>query len=255
MTEQLVQLAGADDQEQDDRGPLPVDDDHSSTAAEPSADPVHFEEAVRAFRARVPMTDAQYRGLAVELRGRAFTIAGVAQLDVVADVWAALDEAVAKGTTFAEFKATVGDALTKAWGKADSSRLDNIFRTGTQRAYGAGSVRQLQAPAVLARRPFWKYLAVLDGRTSPICRALAGLTLPASDPAWNSRKPPLHFRCRGKLVPLTAAQAEAEGITTKAPTATAQEGFGDPEAVWMPDLSKYPPELAAAYRAKLKDLP
>jgi len=254
MTMELVKLAGAEE-EQDDRAPgagLVDDTDAFEPAPEPPPDPFRFDEAVKAFRARVPMTDEAFKAIGEELHARALTVAGVTHLDVVADVWAAVDKAVAKGTTFAEFKKEVREKLVREWGAEKPGRLENIFRTNVQRAYGAGSVQQLQAPAVLRRRPFWRLSVILDGRTSPICSSLANLTLPASDPSWFGRKPPLHFKCRSKLIPLTAAQAAAMGVTTDVPETTAQNGFGEPSAPWEPDLSKYPPDLVAVYQEKLK---
>lgn len=218
----------------------------------PGADPEVFPEAVEAFRKRVPMTDEAFEELATLAHDRAFTIAGVAQLDVITDVWVELDKAVANGTTFDDFKAAVAEKLTKAWGGSNPARVENIFRTNVQGAYGAGRIKQLSAPAVLKARPFWKYLAVLDNRTSPICKAIAGTILPADDVWWGGHQPPLHFLCRGTVVPLTERQAADEGVSEEAPAVDADTGFGNAKAFekWTPDLTQYPEPLRAAFLKK-----
>jgi len=219
---------------------------------EPAADPLQFEQAVRAFRARVPMGWDVFKALVQASHEQAFVIAGVAELDLVNEVWEALDKAVASGTTFDEFKRDVGAQLEQHWGRKNPARLETIFRTNVQHAYGAGTVEMLQNPVVLKRRPFWKYSAVLDGRTTLVCEHWNGTILPADDPAWKSHQPPLHFGCRSHLLALTRTQAEAMGIAEKAPAVEALDGFGNVEKPWTPDLSKYPPELRQAYEAKEK---
>jgi SPP1 gp7 family putative phage head morphogenesis protein len=41
--------------------------------------------------------------------------------------------------------------------------------------------------------------AVGDGRTTPLCRSLDGITLPASDSFWNIYTPPNHWNCRSTI--------------------------------------------------------
>jgi len=222
------------------------------SVSEPPASPVQFEEAIEAFRDRVPMTDDEFEALGQIARKRAFTVANLTQLEVINDVWRALDSAIANGDTFEDFKKAVGLKLQSDWGGEKPGRLETIFRTNVQTAYGAGRVRQLKTPAVLKRRPFWKFSAVLDGRTSPICSGIAGTVLAADDSWWSSRQPPLHHQCRSTILPLTEAQAEAAGIAEQAPDIAAAKGFGNVEAPedWEPDLTTYPEPLRAAYLKK-----
>jgi SPP1 gp7 family putative phage head morphogenesis protein len=217
--------------------------------ADPDVD--GFDKAVAWFRERVPLTSAEWAKLTEEAQARAFTVANVAQLDVVADVWRALDEAIAGGTTFADFKAAVGDKLAAEWGGEDATRLETIFRTNVQLAYNAGRYDQQTDPAVLEARPFWRYSAVLDSRTSRICGPLHGTTLPADHSWWSHHQPPLHFNCRSTIVSLTPDQAQSFGIATDAPDVEPQDGFGKPGMPpYQPDLSDRPAALASAYEAK-----
>lgn len=218
------------------------------------ADPGRFDEAVEAFRARVPMTDDEFEAIEGIAHDRAFTVAGVAQLDVVNDVWTEIDRALEQGSSFDDFKAAVADKLEKAWGGSKPWRIENIFRTNLQGAYGAGRVKQLTAPAVLKARPFWKFSAVLDGRTSTICRPLAGLVMPANDASWADKTPPLHFQCRSTLIPLTVGDAEAAGVAAEAPEVEAEDGFGRADSYerWTPEITDYPRPLQEAFEKRKK---
>lgn len=185
------------------------------------------EEALAWLLARVPLGAAQARQLGAQVAQRAFTIAGVAQASVVADVLAALDQSLRDGSGLEEFKASVGDALESAWG-SDGGRLATVFRTATQSAYNAGRYRQATDPDTLATRPFWRFVATLDARTAPECRAAHGTILPASDPWWQGHYPPLHHNCRCFVQTLTADRAAALGGPTAPGASVPQQGFGSP---------------------------
>lgn len=47
--------------------------------------------------------------------------------------------------------------------------------------------------------PLLQFDAILDGRTSPICKSLDGVIKPVSDPFWNIYYPPNHFGCRSDV--------------------------------------------------------
>lgn len=241
-SEALLQLAAGEDGGPEDEGQRPT--------AQPPADPLRFDEAVSAFRARVPMSDAAFRALREAVHSRAFVIAGVTKLDLVAEVWNALDDAVANGTTFAQFQKEVGAKLEAEWGRANPSRLETIFRTNVQRSYSAGTLDMMREPAVLKRRPYWKFSAILDGRTTQVCAECHGTVLPADHPFWATRQPPLHFNCRSHLIPLTVAQADSTGVTDETPAAEPMKGFGNLEEDWKPDLTKYPAGLAHEFVRK-----
>jgi SPP1 gp7 family putative phage head morphogenesis protein len=193
------------------------------------------------------MTDPDFKALEGASHQRAFTIANVGQLQVVTDVWKALDDAIAKGTSFDAFKKAVSDKLTAEWGGANPARVELIFRNGVQSAYNRGRWQQMMNPEVTRTRPFIKSTPILDLRTSKLCRRIGVVVLPASDPYWETHWPPLHHACRRTCVSLTREQAFAQGITSGDPVATpSQEGFGQAPSrgEWQPDLTKYPAPLA-----------
>lgn len=226
---------------------------------------VPFAEAIAWHRQRDPLTDEEWRKRQDWYRRRSFTIANVAQLDLVSEVQRAIERAIVDGTTLDDFKKEVGEKLKAAWAgdvKNPAWRLEVIFRQGTLAAYGAGRYYQASDPAVLKRRPYWGLEVVLDDRTTKeICRPLVGTILLASDPWWRVHVPPLHMLCRTVLSTYTEAQAKKRGITAKPSMQPVQDGFGlAPDAIesdgptgsrWYQEkLKRAPPKLAEAANAK-----
>ncbi len=207
------------------------------------------------------MPKAEWLKLGTAARQRGFTVADVAQLDVIHQVWLALDDAIARGSTFADFKATVAETLADEWKGSVANppaRVETIFRTNVMTANNAGRHAQMTDPVVAARRPYWQFVDIDDQRECPICNACHGTILPMTDPWWQTHSPPLHFQCRCRARPLTAKQAEEMGVTRVPTTDAADEGFGAPPTAhepFSPDLSKYPPELAAIAREKMGATP
>lgn len=172
-----------------------------------------FLEAIGWHRHRDRMLTRQdYDELDEALRQRAFTVAGLAQLDLILEVHRAIDRAVAKGTTLEDFKKDVGEQLEQEWETGGRhASLENVFRTNVQTAYGAG--RYQQARQVADYRPYWQFDAIEDVRTSPWCRPLGGVIRRYDDPWWRTHVPPLHFQCRSSIRTLNETQAAREGIT------------------------------------------
>lgn len=216
-----------------------------------STDPLKAAEAIAWFRARVPLTPEAFDALSERARRKAFKVAGATRLSMCAEVLRSLDKAVATGMSFPEWQKQIGPKLIKDWSgtvKNPSWRLETIFRTSVQSAYAAGRWRQLREPAIAKARPFWLFDAVLDERTTLVCRVAKGTCLPNDHVWWATHTPPLHFCCRSGIRALRASAAEARGVTRNPTAAPAQKTFGrsPDEAEWEPDPAKYPPELRAA---------
>lgn len=220
------------------------------------SDPERFDEAVDAFRKRVPMRDSEWRQLTQAERAYAFKVAEVAKADVIQDVFTAIDKAVEKGTTLDVFKEEVAGKLLSQWGGPRPGRLDTIFRTNVLGAYNEGRHAVFTAPAVKRARPYWRFDGVDDQRQSDICAAIDGTLLPADDPFWRTHTPGLHYNCRSTIIALSEEEAQEEGVDDEAPDAPAQDGFGaqpDTEGRdWEVDLSEYADEIAAELEERLK---
>lgn len=226
-----------------------------------SDDPVDFDEAIAWFGNRVKMTRQERDALEAKARRQAFFVSGVSQLDIITDAWQAIDDALSNGTTFEDFKREIGAKLEAAWrGSVDDPawRLETIFRTNVQGAYGAGRYEQATHEDLLEDRPVWMFDAILDGRETEICRACDGTKLPADDPWWKTHLAPLHYNCRSGFITLT--EKEAGRITLVKPTVKAQNGFGaapdDGEAIeqWAAQkVANAPAPVQAAQRQKTHD--
>lgn len=222
-------------------------------AARPSPRIGAFKEAVAYFRSRVPRREQDVDRLTEENQDTAFTVAGVAQLDLVTQVWAAIDKAIAQGTSFDDFKRTAAKDLADAWGGEKPYRVETIFRTNVQTAYNAGRWEQMQDPDVIEIRPFSRYLAILDTRTTRlICRPIADTILPQDDPWWRTHWPPLHFSCRSTVLPLTRDQANEIGRTRKPSLTLIPGGFGltPDQRGYVPDISDSPAQLVHAFKTR-----
>lgn len=225
-------------------------------AAGISPDPIKFDEAIKAIRQRVPMTEDVWSQLEQDELEFAFTVADVAQLDMVVDVYEAIQRAVEDGTTLDDFKESVGEALETAWGEEDGARMETIFRTNVQGAYNSG--RHEAAQAVKEDRPYWRYQAILDNRTADMCRDCDGVVMDADSEWFQTHYPPLHPNCRCIAATLTQAQAEREGVTEHGPTVEPVDGFGQAPSGggggdWEPDPEDYPGPLGDELEDKLSD--
>lgn len=203
------------------------------------------ETMIRFLREKTVLDANEFYALEERARQRAFTVAGVADLDIVTDVWEAIDSAVANGETLEDFRERVSEKLADEWGGEDPSRVETIFRTNVQGAYSAG--RSAQNARVRETHPYERYSVVDDDRTSDICEALKDVVVPAG----TGPVPPLHFNCRTDKVAITEDEAKEYGISETVDV-EADEGFGgDPMAEWVPETSTRPAELASIYDLKV----
>jgi SPP1 gp7 family putative phage head morphogenesis protein len=225
----------------------------------PPADPSKFNEAIDAFRRKDPITDDELDALTETERERAFWVSGVADADMVQQVYDAIDSAIENGTTLEDFKAAVGDGLEEAWGSEEGYRLDTVFRTNLGDAYSAGRYEAMTAPEILDARPYWTYRVVEDDRTSDICQELDDehIVLPADDPFFDHNHPPLHHSCRTEIAPLTPEEAADEGISDGAPEMEngPDDGFGKAPSVrgedWAPDPANYDKDIGDVLKERL----
>lgn len=116
---------------------------------------------------------------------------------------AELQRTLEEGGTLAEFAQAIDDETSHLGIEApDPWYLETVYRTTVQSSYGAGRVRQMTQPAVMAARPFVEFRAVLDTRTTTLCEGLDGKQWRITDPEWKRFSAPLHFNCRSSVVTL-----------------------------------------------------
>ncbi|MBI5058956.1 minor capsid protein [candidate division KSB1 bacterium] len=182
------------------------------------------EEALKFFRAKGLKTSFAWQDMVHEEHSRAFTVAKMMDMDMLADVRAVVDAALAEGWSFYKFKENLVPYLADKgwWGVKDMldpltgeiktvqlgspRRLKTIFDTNMSTAYAAGKWTAIQQTAKSA--PYLMYDAVNDGRTRPQHRAWDGTVLLVNDPWWDTHYPPNGWNCRCSVIQLDKRQLE-----------------------------------------------
>lgn len=186
-------------------------------------------DAVAYFESKGYKVTFDWHELDQAAHAQAFTVAKAASLDVLADIRAALKTALAEGKTEAWFRKDLEPKLRAKgwWGKkamvdpgtgeerkvqlGSPARLRLIYRQNLQTAFMAGRYKAMLENA--DARPWWQYVAVLDGKTRPSHKVLAGSTFRFDDPFWSSHYPPNGFNCRCRVRALSDSRMQAENVT------------------------------------------
>ena len=186
------------------------------------------EKALMFFRAKGLSPTFSYLDAIGKTSQQAFTVAKMMDVDMLAQVRASMDSALANGTTFREWRETITPILQAGgwWGRKEvvdpltgqtvvaqlgsPARLETIFRTNMQSAYAAGQWDEIQAGA--ADAPFLLYDAIDDFRTRPAHAAWDGKVLPANHPWWRTHFPPNGYNCRCGTIALSRTDLQRMGL-------------------------------------------
>jgi SPP1 gp7 family putative phage head morphogenesis protein len=183
----------------------------------PPAEAIDYFERKKIVRKKV------FNRLTKEAQQGAFTVGGVYRDDVLQGFKGEIESALRSGATqqktIKRFKDILGGAGHRELGEF---RLETVFRTNMQTAYGVG--RRHGMEAVSDAFPFWEYHTVGDDRVRPRHRALAGMILPADNSFWQSHYPPWDFNCRCAVLPTDELP---QGYDPKNPSGERDE-FGEP---------------------------
>ena len=195
--------------------------------AAPDIRDVAPEEAIRHFRAKGFHIGFDWRDTAAATHLRSFTVAKAMEIDLLEDIRAAVDRALADGTTFEAFQAELEPILRRRgwWGRrrmrdpltgeerrvqlGSPRRLRTIFDTNIRTAYARGRWERIER--VADDRPYLRYVSVLDARTRPDHRAWHGTVLRWDDPWWQAHYPPNGWNCRCIVQQLSDDDLEAFG--------------------------------------------
>jgi SPP1 gp7 family putative phage head morphogenesis protein len=193
--------------------------------ATPEPGRVPFDEAIAYFRGKVANVPTEtWRDMVRQEHAVGFAVAGAQKAELLADFRAAIDKAIAEGTTLDEFRRDFDAIVAKhGWSYRGSRgwRTRVIFETNLRTAYMAGRWKQIEANRDAF--PFLEYQAVLDRRTRPQHRTWDGTVLPVEHPFWNTHYPPNGWGCRCTVVPRTPRQLVRQGkkVTDPAPASGA----------------------------------
>ncbi len=163
-----------------------------------------------------------------EANVHSFTVAKATSLEVLRTIRAETAKAIGPGQTFEQFKKTLRPRLEEMgwWGKQEVldidtgeitqaqlgsvRRLRTIYQTNVQTAFMAGRYKRYVSNAI--ERPYWRYVAIMDGRTRPAHAALHGKVFRWDDPIWKVIWPPNGWGCRCRVVALTQTEFEDLGL-------------------------------------------
>lgn len=158
------------------------------------------------------------------------SIARTARMDVQQAIRNRLRQALAQGMTEHEFIRQLTPQLQKMgwWGRkiivdrqgraevvSEGSpwRLKTIYRTNMAVAYNAARWKEQTETA--DSRPYWMYVAVMDGKTRAEHAAMHGRVFRHDDPIWQTHYPPCSFNCRCRVRALTEKQVARRGLVVE----------------------------------------
>lgn len=191
------------------------------------------EEAIQWFAQKGYRLSFDWRDVWKEQHARAFTVAKATQLDVLAEIRDAVDRALRDGTTLADFRKQLRPTLEQKgwWGEkmmtdpvtgedklvqlGSARRLATIYETNLRTAQAAGRWDRLQRTK--DRRPYARYVSLLDGNERPEHHAWHGTVLPIDHPWWDTHAPPNGWGCRCKMQQLSDRDLARFGYEITAP--------------------------------------
>lgn len=170
---------------------------------------------------------------------RAFTVAKSAGYDILEDIYAGLETALAEGKTYAEFAKELTPLLQRKgwWGRTlltdpqtgmpvlselgSTRRLNLIFDANMRVSYAAGHWSSFERNK--AARPYLRYVH-LEGQENPRLqhKAWHNIVLPVDDPFWRTHACPNGWHCHCTLQSVSERdidrlKSEGEQLRFKAP--------------------------------------
>ena len=228
-----------------------------------------FEEAIAFFRAKLNLPTATWTDIWQLMHTKAFVVAGAMKADLLQDLRAAVDGAIADGTTLETFrKAFDGIVERHGWSYVGGRnwRTRVIYETNVRTAYAAGRWQQMTDPDLLRLRPYLLYRHGDSLQPRPHHLAWDGLVLPADDPWWQTHYPPNGWGCKCRVFSISPRELESMGKS--GPDTAPDDGTYEwtdrrtgkvhtvPNGIdpgwaynvgektdWTPDLAKYPAGL------------
>ena len=172
-----------------------------------------FNEQIEFFRNKLNLGTQAWTDIWHDQHDRAFVVAGAAHADLVEDLRAAVDSAIADGTTLATFRKEFDQIVARhGWSYKGGRnwRTQVIYSTNVRTSYAAGRYRQMKE--ISSRRPYWRYRhshASEDPREQHL--AWDGMILMHDDPWWDTHYPPGGWGCKCYVEALSQRDLERLG--------------------------------------------
>lgn len=233
-----------------------------------------FQEQIAFFRAKRNVLTERWTDLWEAQHDHAFMVAGANRIDLLIDLRAAVDKAIADGTGLETFRRDFDAIVAKhGWSYTGGRnwRTRVIFETNLRTSYAAGRYAQLMR--LIKVRPYWRYRhsdSVQHPR--PLHQAWNDLVIRATDPWWHTHFPPNGWGCQctveglndrdlkrlGKDGPDEPPPADIQtvmvGKTGPNPRAVETPAGVDPGFGYAPGRNAYEP-LAQGVLTKAEQLP
>lgn len=177
-------------------------------------------EADPAWHAVIPTDAVKW------IEGYTPKLAGVLEKDILEKVRGVVRESLFTGSTLKQRMEALREADPKirAMGK---HRVEAIARTEVTRADNMGRLIDMKSnPDVLGV----EFSAVLDDRTTDMCRERHGLVMRMDDPRLPYNTPPIHVRCRSLLLAATVYE-HPDGLLTSHEFDEIEPGIQRPEDI------------------------
>lgn len=191
------------------------------------------EEAIAFFRQKGYKIGFDWRDVWQQEHQAAFTVAKAMQLDLLRDIRAGVDAALADGTPFADFRNNLKPLLVQKgwWGRADMTdpltgevknvqlgstrRLKTIYDTNLRTAHSEGQWERIQASK--QSFPYLQY----DGNNSEHPRlqhaAWDGLIFRVDDPMVQTIGPVKAWGCKCRWIQMSQGMMDRRGLQVSEP--------------------------------------
>lgn len=181
-----------------------------------------FAQQIDFFKRKVNLPTETWTALWNGMHSRAFVVAGAMREGVLTDLRGAVDKAITKGTTLAEFRKDF-DALVERNGWTYTGgrnwRTNVIYDTNLRQSYNAGREAQMADPELRKARPYGLYKH--GNSVNPRQEHLAwdGTVLPLDDPWWATHTPSNGWGCHCTKHMISAHDVARMGlkVATEAP--------------------------------------
>jgi hypothetical protein len=184
-----------------------------------------FQEQIDYFRAKAkePLRIDSYKGVYGALHDKAFMVAGLTKEDILVDIKKGVDNAIAKGTSLADFKKDFDKAIQDKWllGESDGYkgwRARIIYETNLRTSYAAGRYKQMQD--MKDTHPYWQYMHGDSRKPRQDHLALNGLVVRADSAWWDAHYPPNGWGCTCYVRALSEGDMKRRGLTAIDPETT-----------------------------------
>lgn len=168
------------------------------------------EDAIHVFQQRGLLRPSfRWQDVWQQEHTRAFAVAGVMRLDILADIRQAVDAVVEQGGDLAAFSTELKATLIRKgwWGnleitdpatgelrktKFNDARLRLIFDVNMRQSHAAGRWQRVMR----GRMPYIVYRTMRDERVRASHKPWDNVVLPREHPWWDTHTPPCGWRCR-----------------------------------------------------------